>query len=124
MRILGIGSRRGQVSLGALTSLFASAIGAIMIQVAAPGGSIAVMLGAATAIVGIYGFLLLAYRDLLKGLARLEGEPDIRAASIALLREDLGRTLAEIRRDVVGLEDRERARLERARLDRLEHGEP
>lgn len=119
----------------------ALALVALLLQTAGAGGSsLATLLGSAAVLVGIYGFLLLAYRDLLKAVAKLEDEPARREAadaelaarreeadrtlqaqladSIALLREDLNRQLSAALERVDGLEERERRRLEGNRGER------
>jgi len=108
-------NRRGEAHImvvGTLASFVTSAVGAILQS--ANGGGLAPMLGAMGIVVAIYGFLLLAYRDLLQKQAELKGEPEDRKEAVAQLREDLDRMFGEVYRRLDGLEERERERLERS----------
>lgn len=110
-------TRRGAVSVDVLVALVASVLaasGSVAAQAAtATGSSGWAIIGGAIAVVGIYGFLLLAYRDLLRGQAKLEDEPGARKTEIGQLREEVARQLADAYERLQGLEDRERDRLER-----------
>lgn len=109
-------NRRGAVLPIVLPILAVGATGVLLIQIAASptgGGSLAAILGAAVMLTGIYGFLLLAYRDLLRSIAKLEDEPEHRKSAVADIREDMTRLMVELRDDIRRLEDRERERLEK-----------
>lgn len=124
-------NRRGSVLpvVLVLPTLATGATTILLVQIAASptgGGSLATILAAVVMLTGIYGFLLLAYRDLLKSLAKLEDEPVRRREAIAalaqatateraILREDLVRSQAELAERVKELESRERELWERRR---------
>lgn len=108
-------NRRGATISILLPTLATGATTVLLVQIAAgPGGisSIATIITAAVMLTGIYGFLLLAYRDLLKQTTRLEVENEQLKDSIATAREDSARASVEVMDRVKELEDRERRRLE------------